>query len=517
MALAATLILMGGIRLAREVQEKRTPINSERFADFANAFQQETQRLETLYQQHLENLIPLAMSRRQDKVLTAMDEVAGVKLIRVFSPQGRDISIKQSLSTQIPDVEIEGRKLPLLPKKAFILPKKIFQETNSKSGWWFSEIKNDYRIYIQHSTPSGYPGSGLLVAILVNTAEISQSEKDHLKKWTEQLFLPIRGNNELLSITHTDGTIIRSSGDLPNAPPSAFIPVRTALSQWNLQTWDRISTTTHYDTGILTAASLSAVILFGMGILLFTQQKRALRLAAKRVSFVNRVSHELGTPLTSIRLNLDLTQDALPDQSHIARKRLKLVSEEVDRLSRLVINVLTFSQCERKTLEIKPSICSPGEIITQTLKTFQPALKRRGFEIQSSIAEFPPSLIDGDALTQIIGNLISNVEKYASSGAWLQLTCHASKEILTLEIQDCGPGIPPDKEDQIFLPFERIREDTSEGASGNGLGLSIARDLAEGMGGCLTLMPSQDGAHFRLQIPCPKAPLPIVQKEEPAI
>ena len=509
MALAATLVLVGGERMARKVQEDRTPINSDRFTHVAESFREETQRLEALYQGHLDNLSNLAVSQKKESTLSAMDELTGVRLIRIFRSQGKDVSIRPNLSTNIPEIELADRKQPLSPQTAFILPEKIFETDLGKSGEWLPKTKNEYRVYITR------PFEDSLVTILVDTSETKTRELSHLTKWSEDFLIPIRGNNELLSITHADGSVIASSGEIPDNLPTAFVPVRNSLGQWNIQTWDRTSTSNHYDTSILSAATLFAIILLGAGFILFIQQKRALRLAASRVSFVNRVSHELGTPLTSIRLNLDLSQDALDHEPQITRRRLKLVSEEVDRLARLVTNVLTFARRERDTLEIKASICSPTDIINQTLKTFRPTLKRRGFEINSSISEIPLSLIDGDALAQITGNLISNVEKYASSGAWIKLTCTHSDELLTLDIQDRGPGIPISKKEQIFHPFERVRQDTSEGASGTGLGLSIARDLAEGMGGKLDLLSSNKGSHFQFQIPCPPS-LRILQKGEPA-
>ena len=510
MALAAALVLLGGTRLAKEKREERTTIDSERFTQFADTFQEERKRLEDLYHSHLENLTNIAISGKKDEVVTAMNGIAGVYLIRVFNPQGRDRAFSTTLNASVPEVELEGRKHPLSPSTAFILPNQLLETPIGAKANWLPETKQGYRVYITR------PFEDSLVTILVDATEVQTRERNHFKQWTRELLIPIQGNNELLAVKQTDGTLAAASTTtLPDLPPSSFIPFRNSLGQWNIQTWDQVTATTHYNAGILSTAGLFSIILLGAGIILFIQQKHALRLAASRVSFVNRVSHELGTPLTSIRLNLDLTEEILDTEPQTAKRRLKLVSEEVDRLARLVTNVLTFARRERQTIEIKPTVCSPSEIITQTLKTFQPSLKRRGFEVQSIIPNTPSSLIDGDALAQITGNLISNVEKYANSGAWIKLSCEISDELLTLVIQDRGPGIPNHKKDQIFLPFERVRQDTSEGASGTGLGLSIARDLAREMGGQLNLLPSKHGAHFQLQIPCPPN-LKIVQKGTPA-
>jgi signal transduction histidine kinase len=110
-------------------------------------------------------------------------------------------------------------------------------------------------------------------------------------------------------------------------------------------------------------------------------------------------------------------------------------------------------------------------------------------------------LLDCDALAQIAGNLISNVEKYAAAGSWIGCDSSTAKGTLIVRIVDKGPGIPKDARSRIFAPFERVSSRVNEGASGTGLGLAIARDLAVRMGGTLTLVPSETGAVFELRVP----------------
>ncbi len=191
-----------------------------------------------------------------------------------------------------------------------------------------------------------------------------------------------------------------------------------------------------------------------------------------------------------------------PDES---RRRLGIVAEEIERLSRLVANVLTFSRREHDTLALHPSRCVADEIIGSTLDSFRPALARRGIEIHTEMSAGSHVLLDCDALSQITGNLISNVEKYAASGHWLWLGCHLESGRLIMEIRDRGPGIPPRAKHRVFLPFERVHDTTREGASGTGLGLSIAWDLARRMGGTLELLDRPAGAAFRLSVPAPPA------------
>ncbi len=109
-----------------------------------------------------------------------------------------------------------------------------------------------------------------------------------------------------------------------------------------------------------------------------------------------------------------------------------------------------------------------------------------------------------DALAQILGNLLSNVEKYVPGGA-VEIASTLAGGALTVMITDEGPGIPSAAAERIFRPFERLDSRVNEGASGTGLGLAIARDLAASMGGSLRLVPSKRGAAFELRVPAPPA------------
>jgi signal transduction histidine kinase len=103
---------------------------------------------------------------------------------------------------------------------------------------------------------------------------------------------------------------------------------------------------------------------------------------------------------------------------------------------------------------------------------------------------------------QILGNLLSNVEKYAGAGRWLRLATEASPRTVRLVVEDHGPGVPKAKKDAIFQPFVRLRNDLAEGASGTGIGLAISRELAQLHGGGLTLDDAwTEGARFVITLP----------------
>jgi signal transduction histidine kinase len=322
-------------------------------------------------------------------------------------------------------------------------------------------------------------------------------------RWVEAPYAALRASGDLLALEGPAGTLLAGLNQPPERRADLILPLRYRFGVWQILAWDRTQPRTTYDVRTLAVTGTVATVLALLGVLLFRQQQRALRLAEERVSFVNRVSHELGSPLTNALLNVDLAAEAVATQPDFSRARLRLVTEEMQRLARLVANVLSFSRRERGALEMKPAPCVPDDIVDGVLRQFEPSLTRRSIRIERIAAAGCGVALDTDALAQIIGNLISNVEKYAAAGGWLGCETQLDGDVLVVRIADRGPGIPSAARGRIFEPFERVSSRVNEGASGTGLGLAIARDLAERMAGTLALLPSENGSVFELRLPAP--------------
>jgi signal transduction histidine kinase len=163
--------------------------------------------------------------------------------------------------------------------------------------------------------------------------------------------------------------------------------------------------------------------------------------------------------------------------------------------------VQTFARMERGKSETRPVACDVGKVVSELRENFAPLFERKSicceFDCRLS-GEIP---LDRDALSQILSNLLSNVEKYAGESAKARVTISLENESVVIEVEDNGPGIPNDARKRIFLPFERAGSRVNEGATGTGLGLAISRDLAEQSGGKLELLPVSKGAKFRLILP----------------
>ncbi|MEM7012075.1 MAG: HAMP domain-containing sensor histidine kinase, partial [Verrucomicrobiota bacterium] len=303
-----------------------------------------------------------------------------------------------------------------------------------------------------------------------------------------------------------DEIMAMNSKSVPTSAPFVSVPIISQFGAWRIDAWRRIETRIEYNIPLLAAACALSAVLFLLGILAFVQQRSAIRLAEQRVSFVNRVSHELRSPLTNILLNGDLAAGAVEDRPGRAVQHLDLLREEARRLSRLIQNVLTFARSSRGKLKLSFETVNLDETIREVVAQFEPSLKRA--EIQVELCEIPANshvAADADAVRQILGNLIANVEKYAAEAGFLGIDIRESSDAQQLQIlvADRGPGIPPSKSARIFEPFERLSSRVNEGVSGAGLGLAIGRELAERMNGRLDLETGEDGvgAVFVLTLP----------------
>lgn len=510
---AAALALWGGERLARREVETRTPADRERLHDFSAALREELDWLDDAYRGHLRRIATEAPYVSAERTSSACTGVVAVRECHLFRRGSKAEISKSSQASpageRLPEVEAKGGKRPLNPDLAVILPEELFAV----------ELTGDSGII---AAPGGVfqvrwlrPDADHLVAFTLDTPALQNATRSHLETWLTGPFAPLRESGELVSLTGPgDVPLVTLPAGTDAGPAALVMPHRNRLGEWQVLAWDRRHVAVTHDSATLILACGIAAALLLLGAFLFLQQRRALRLAEERVSFVNRVSHELGSPLTNILLNLDLSLRALDERPAESRRRLSLVNEEVQRLARLVSNVLTFSCGERKTLELRPAACIPDEVVEAVLAQFQPSLERRKVTVEWQRGATSGTLLDPDALAQITGNLISNVEKYACTGGWLGLETTMEDGRFQLRIRDRGPGIPPRQKERIFEAFERVHRGVSEGSSGTGLGLSIARDLARRMGGDLVLEPSENGAAFRLDLPAP--PHLAVVADEPA-
>lgn len=499
----ALAVAAGGVFLAKREVTVRQAGDRSSLQEFAAALQGELVRLDTLFERHVRDLAWAVDETNTVNTQRLCQKLEGVKSCSLL--RGHDLENPVHIR-----VEGSGNQVPVATFKPILWsndlvlsPDRVFSSNaDAPDSGWEATSNSNYAIYWQRKFPR------LAVALTIDTKEVAETTRQHINAWSEKHFAPVMAQHGLAQLLAPDNTVAVQSEDISEARnPDFAAPLSSRWGLWQLLSWDRLITKTVYHEPTLYGAAILSGVLALLGIMLSRSQWRTQLLAEQRVSFVNRVSHELGTPLTNMLLNLDLTRELVDNNPEDAKRRLALVEEETRRLTRLTANVLTFSHSERNTLQLCPASCLPADVMAQTLDHFMPALQRRGIVVETTYQEQERVLLDTDALAQIVSNLISNVEKYAASGGWLGFESAWSNGQLTIKVADRGPGIPPKDRERLFQPFERLTNHLNEGATGAGLGLTISRDLAKRMGGTLTVNHEENKNILVLNIPALSAVL----------
>jgi len=185
------------------------------------------------------------------------------------------------------------------------------------------------------------------------------------------------------------------------------------------------------------------------------------------------------------------------------RRYLETIVKESQRLSRLVGNVLDFSRLEQGRRSFHREPLELTALLGELLDRLAPRLSEAGLALEREIGAEPlPLASDRDALEQIVLNLLDNAVKYAADGGRLQVGLRREGEALRLWVRDFGPGVPATHRQRIFDKFHRVDTALTARQQGAGLGLSIARQLAEGLGGTLRYAPAEGGgSRFELTLP----------------
>jgi signal transduction histidine kinase len=245
-------------------------------------------------------------------------------------------------------------------------------------------------------------------------------------------------------------------------------------------------------SGLLLAIFVMAVILGGS--FLLWQAHRNMLDAQQKTSFVSNVSHELKTPLTTIRMYTELlNQDRIKDPDK-KKNYLQVILTESERLTRLVNNVLDFSRLEQGRKKYHLEELDLAAFIREWLESHGPQILTAGLEIKEQIPEACMLIrFDRDAVEQVLLNLLDNAVKYAAAGAEIRVELDKVPGYCRLRIMDRGPGVPLAHRTAIFEKFHRVDDSLTAKQPGSGLGLSIARGLMRGLGGDLRYDPREGG------------------------
>jgi two-component system phosphate regulon sensor histidine kinase PhoR len=227
-----------------------------------------------------------------------------------------------------------------------------------------------------------------------------------------------------------------------------------------------------------------------------------------QTEFVNKVSHDLRTPLTSIRMfveTLQMGRLADPDRQ---KEALGIIAEETARLSSLINRLLDWARMEsgRRSYDLEPV---PVEgIVDAALQAFEPQLVIEPAEVTKSVQPgLPPVLADKAALSEALLNLLQNAHKYTGPTKKIAITARRNGPTVLVAVSDNGPGIRLADQKRIFDKFYRAKDPLSRSIEGSGLGLSMVKHIVTAHAGRISVSSELgEGATFTITLPTMEAP-----------
>lgn len=224
-------------------------------------------------------------------------------------------------------------------------------------------------------------------------------------------------------------------------------------------------------------------------------------LSDQKDAFLGQISHELRTPMTSIRAFSEILME--PEMTPEDRARFaSIIHDESGRLTRLIEDLLDLAVLEGGRARLSPTIVNLHEVIERAVISAQAVAARRDFRLlRDPPAEQLMVITDADRLLQVLINVIANARKYCTAEApEIRIEARRLRNGATeIDIGDNGPGIAPEHATLIFEKFARL--DDPARAGGAGLGLAICREIMQFLGGTITYLPGQGGACFRIGLP----------------
>jgi two-component system phosphate regulon sensor histidine kinase PhoR len=227
------------------------------------------------------------------------------------------------------------------------------------------------------------------------------------------------------------------------------------------------------------------------------------RLESIRQEFLANVSHELKTPLSSIKaFSETLLNGAMDDREH-ARKFLFRIEEQADRLHALIQDMLSLARIESEQQPFKIGPVQIGEVVRSCVEDH----RSRADAKQISIAVDPPSSpvlakADDEGLRGILNNLIDNAVKYTPNGGKVTVRWRSDGEMASIEVEDTGIGLSREDQPRVFERFYRVDKARSRELGGTGLGLSIVKHLTQALGGSVEVQSEPGrGSVFSVHLP----------------
>ena len=234
---------------------------------------------------------------------------------------------------------------------------------------------------------------------------------------------------------------------------------------------------------------------------LIAANERLQELDLLKSEFVSLVSHELRAPLTNMRSAVELMENACPVINETCTQMFDIVAEQIERLGRMVDEVLNVSRIEAGELHLTCTGVDIMQIAERAVDTISAGMTGHTFRRPDCDVR-PRVWADADRLYEVVANLVDNAAKYSSPQSEVVLTLHTQGQEAILSVSDSGPGIPLEEQGHIFEKFHRLDSGDAKETYGYGLGLYLCRRLVEAMNGRIWVVSEPGrGTTFHFSLP----------------
>jgi signal transduction histidine kinase len=250
-------------------------------------------------------------------------------------------------------------------------------------------------------------------------------------------------------------------------------------------------------------ASVLLLVAMLLGVALILRDiAREKHLARLRSDFISNVTHELKTPLTSIRMYAESLMMRRVKSDSSQREYLSVIVNESERLKRMINNILEFSKMERSRQEYHPVETNLSEILHKAILDMNYWLEEKEFSMITGIDQNTMAKVDPEKFHQVFTNLLSNAIKYSGDSRKIYVRLYKNSDAVITEVEDEGIGIAKDHLTKIFEEFYRVERQESGEITGTGLGLTVVKEIVEAHGGKI-LVDSEigKGSKFTVRIP----------------
>jgi len=242
-------------------------------------------------------------------------------------------------------------------------------------------------------------------------------------------------------------------------------------------------------------------MIFGIALVL-RDMSREQKLVQLRNDFVSNVTHELKTPLTSIRMFAETMLMGRVKTESDQREYLSIIVNESERLTRLINTVLDSSKIEQEKKQYHMHTINLSTVIEKAADAMKYWLKENGFEVALDIEQDITISGDEDALEQTVNNLISNAMKYSHNRKEIKIRLYKKDSFIRVEVQDRGLGIPESKQHHIFEKYYRAHSEHKADKGGSGLGLAVVKHIVDAHQGTIELKSEvNEGTTFTIIFP----------------